>query len=255
MTTPMRRQQIYRAYTEGGDQNSETDDDDQEIMDKDYVSDDDKSCHVLEDSWTAGAAQASDGAIVDTGKQDWGEVGLALARRLLEEPERAGLLLFSLRAVPGDRSLHVAIDKPEDRFGSPAFDELDSFGRDYNAALEASLGKALADDILVEVSSPGAERLVRIPRDLERFSHLPMLVKYEEPQSAEEDQPESKRRIHEKVFLLKSIVGTAAEWNVADVRINRDAFGKGRRLGKKKLQEVHCIDLKNIQQINLHLDI
>ena len=31
--------------------------------------------------------------------------------------------------------------------------------------------------------------------------------------------------------------------------------GKGRRLGKKKLQEVHEIAVDNLLRVNLHLDI
>lgn len=33
------------------------------------------------------------------------------------------------------------------------------------------------------------------------------------------------------------------------------AAGKGRRLGKKKLQEVHEIAVDNLLRVNLHLDI
>lgn len=210
---------------------------------------------VAEDTWTASVAQASDGALVDTGKQDWGEVGLALARQLLDKPERNGLLLFSFRALPHDRSLHIALDKPQDRFGSPESDELDSFSRDYNVALEASLGAALADNISVEVSSPGAERLVRVPRDLKRFSHLPMTVKYSEPCNTTPDQLSAKPNNREKVFMLRSVNDQILEWNLADVRVNREAAGKGRRLGKKKLQEIHEMELADVLQINLHLDI
>lgn len=209
-----------------------------------------------EDLWTASAAQAADGAMVDTGKQDWGEVGLTLARRLLDDSERGKLQLFSFRALPIDRSLHISLDKPEHKFGSPDFDELDSFSRDFNAALEASLGAALSDNISVQISSPGAERLVRIPRDLQRFSHMPMTVKYVQAPSVAPDQPSSGQQTkREGVFMLKSVNDQSLEWTMADVRVNREAAGKGRRLGKKKLQEVTQIDTSNILQVNLHLDI
>lgn len=36
---------------------------------------------------------------------------------------------------------------------------------------------------------------------------------------------------------------------------SRDVTGKGRRLGKKKLQEVTEIKISDIQRVNLHLDI
>lgn len=38
-------------------------------------------------------------------------MGLRLARRLLDESDRCRLLLFSFRALPLDRSLHVSLDK------------------------------------------------------------------------------------------------------------------------------------------------
>jgi hypothetical protein len=40
-----------------------------------------------------------------------------------------------------------------------------------------------------------------------------------------------------------------------DVLPHLHGAGKGRRLGKKKLQEVHDIAVDNLLRVNLHLDI
>lgn len=53
-----------------------------------------------------------------------------------------------------DGGVDYAPLQPEDQFGSPDSDELDSFSRDFNTAVEASLGTALSDNISVQISSP-----------------------------------------------------------------------------------------------------
>jgi len=205
------------------------------------------------EAWADVAAPDETGALVDTGRQDWGEVGLTLSRRLLEAEERAGLRLFSFRAVQAGRRIEIALDKPEDRWGSPQSEELDSFTRCLDAELTTALGSALADTLSLEVSSPGAERRIRVPEDLERFKELPMKVLYRRSAADGTSRPTQEDRI----LMMKAVDEAAGlvHFTLADVRHNRDAAGKGRRLGKKKLQEVTEIKISDIQRVNLHLDI
>lgn len=48
--------------------------------------------------------------------------------------------------------------------------------------LEAEMGVDAAGDISMEVSSPGAERTLRLPGDLQRFAGLPLYVEYTDAQ-------------------------------------------------------------------------
>jgi ribosome maturation factor RimP len=50
-----------------------------------------------------------------------------------------------------------------------------------NLELEALLGVEGAGEVTFEVSSPGAERQLQLPSDLERFQKLPLKVEYKAP--------------------------------------------------------------------------
>ncbi len=45
-------------------------------------------------------------------------------------------------------------------------------------ALEGEMGAEAASVIDIEVSTPGAERQLRLPNDLERFGQLPLYVEW-----------------------------------------------------------------------------
>jgi ribosome maturation factor RimP len=52
--------------------------------------------------------------------------------------------------------------------------------RSLAQALEAALGEEVAGAIMLEVSSPGADRLLQLPGDLKRFGQLPLAVDWAE---------------------------------------------------------------------------
>lgn len=76
---------------------------------------------------------------------------------------------------------------------------------------------------VLKVSSPGAERLLRVPDDLDRFREMPMRVCYQE------DFMEKNG-----VFLLESIETESCTWKLADVKENRNPRSKGRPLTRKQ---------------------
>lgn len=82
-----------------------------------------------------------------------------------------------------------------------------------------------------QVSSPGVERVVRIPEELERFKERAFYVKY--AREATEGSPPQEG---DGVFKLISFDVEAGHctWGLADVRINREKAGKGRPLSKKQ---------------------
>jgi len=101
------------------------------------------------------------------------------------------------------------------------------------------------------VSSPGAERVVQIPQDLERFKELPMYVRYLETGIGEEAEEK------DGVFELESVdtESTCSVWKLANVRINRESIGKGRGLNKKQ-REWRCqIPFESLQLVRLYIDL
>ncbi|PON76309.1 Ribosome maturation factor RimP [Parasponia andersonii] len=111
-------------------------------------------------------------------------------------------------------------------------EDIEAFSTTYRARLdEAELAKSIPENISLEVSSPGVERVVRIPHDLDRFKDRPMYVKYVNEIATTSSSSES-----EGVFRLVSfdMETECCTWGLADVRINRERAGKGRPLSKKQ---------------------
>ena len=83
---------------------------------------------------------------------------------------------------------------------------------------------------VLKVSSPGAERLLKVPDDLPRFKDKALRVCYLE-------DVDSKRPEKDGVFMLES-VETESEscvWKLANVKENRDPDSKGRPLTRKQM--------------------
>ncbi|KAL4450678.1 hypothetical protein ABPG77_001034 [Micractinium sp. CCAP 211/92] len=190
------------------------------------------------------------GPELSTGGVEWGEKALAVVQQLLESPAAADaglqdIRLFSFRAIPSSKRLDIRLDKLTDQYGSPSLDDVATFSRQFNEAYEAAVGETAAGEIEVEVSSPGAERQVRVPVELERFAELPMRVEY----CLEGD------KVDVKVLGFESHDAAAAltRWRLADVRVNRTG-GKGRGLSRKQRDAVFELPLSAIRRVNLHID-
>ncbi|KAK9785016.1 hypothetical protein WJX73_002455 [Symbiochloris irregularis] len=110
---------------------------------------------------------------VEAGTADWSAAALAATREVLSLPSMHGLQLYSYRAERTRKQIFIALDKLGDRYGSPNSEDMEAFQDALSKQLEAVLGPA-ADDIDVEASSPGAERAINFPGDLQRFAALPM---------------------------------------------------------------------------------
>ena len=85
--------------------------------------------------------------------------------------------------------------------------------------------------ITLKVSSPGVERVIRVPDELERFKERAMYVRYV---ATGEDVAMPQEA--DGVFRLISYDVDLCEctWGIADVKINRQQTGKGRPLSKKQ---------------------
>ncbi|XP_002526158.2 uncharacterized protein LOC8285112 [Ricinus communis] len=141
------------------------------------------------------------------------------------------LKLYAFKTL-SNSTIQVRIERLTNRSGSPTMEDIEAFSTTYRTWLdEAELAKTIPTNIALEVSSPGVERIVRIPEELDRFKDRSMYVKYASETSGMESPSENNG-----VFRLISfdIETECCTWGLADVRINREKSGKGRPLSKKQ---------------------
>ncbi|KAF8063723.1 Subtilisin BL [Scenedesmus sp. PABB004] len=177
-----------------------------------------------------------------TGNVAWGDAALGVARAVLDAPENGSLRLYLFRAVVPSRTIEVRLDRLDDPYGSPELEDIERFSRAFAAGLEAELGAEEAGAIMLEVSSPGAERTLIIPQDLQRFKELPMRVDYV---SDVGKQASAVLRFVE----LDQAEGSST-WELADVKAN--AAVKGRGLTKKQRAARIMIPLAELSRVRIH---
>ncbi|XP_031393290.1 uncharacterized protein LOC116205011 isoform X2 [Punica granatum] len=117
---------------------------------------------------------------------------------------------------------------------------------------EAELAKSVPGKLSLEVSSPGVERVVRVPYDLDRFKERPMFVKYTSEVSEGVSPSES-----DGIFRLISfdIDARSCTWGLADVRVNREKAGKGRPLSKKQREWRLNTSFDSLRLVRLYSEI
>lgn len=159
----------------------------------------------------------------------WGELALSIAHEVLTQ-FGDDMKLFAFKTTPRGY-VFVRLDKLSNEYGCPSMEELGRYSKEYKKRLDevGALGE-IPEDLAVEVSSPGAERLLKVPDDLPRFKNMPMRVFYLE-------DVDSKRPEKDGVFMLES-VETESEscvWKLANVKENRDPDRKGRPFTRKQM--------------------
>ncbi|CAM6047770.1 unnamed protein product [Sphagnum compactum] len=192
-----------------------------------------------------------EGGGVVFGDSSWGPKALNLANDVLAL-FNGDLAIFAFKANEESDLIRLRLDKLSDKYGSPTIDEIQQFSSSYSKSLERS-GEAgiIPKNLAFEVSSPGAERVVQIPQDLERFKELPMYVRYLETGIGEEAEEK------DGVFELESVdtESKCSVWKLANVRINRESIGKGRGLNKKQ-REWRCqMPFESLQLVRLYIDL
>lgn len=161
----------------------------------------------------------------------WGKEALALAEEVCIS--LGGELKIYAFKTSATSSIQVRIENLSNKSGSPSMSDLEAFSTAYRSRLaEAANAGTIPDDLSLEVSSPGVERVVHIPEDLERFKERTMFVKY----LSENGSSPGSLQEGEGIFRLVSYNLEAGYciWGVADVRVNREKAGKGRPLTKKQ---------------------
>lgn len=182
-----------------------------------------------------------------TAGTDWGETALATMRDTLADDEFEGELeIFSFKVSEPRRRIYISVDAINDKFGSPTLDQLSAVSRAFNEKLEA---KGFPDDVALEVASPGAERKLRLPGDLTRFSELTMRVTYKDAEA--EDGTTT------KVLLMEDCdeaAGTAT-WKLADVEENRPQAKKGQGMNKKQREWRATVAFEDVVRANLFIGL
>ena len=102
------------------------------------------------------------------------------------------------------------------------------------------------------MSSPGVERVVRVPSELDRFKDRNMYVKYISEIATIGSSSDS-----DGVFRLVSfdMETKCCTWGLADVRVNREKAGKGRPLSKKQREWRLDTPFDSLRLVRLYSDI
>ncbi|CAL9088497.1 unnamed protein product [Musa textilis] len=183
----------------------------------------------------------------------WGERVLSVAREVLDLHFGEDLVMYALKVSPRGY-VYVRLDKLTNKYGCPSIEEIESFNSLYKKRLDEMLESGeMPLDLALEVSSPGAERLLKVPEDLNRFKEMPMRVQYLEEE--EEEVAESKRRKQKVgVFLIESTYADAGQcvWKLADVRENRAESGKGRPLSRKQRDWRLQLPFEAVKKVTLY---
>ncbi|KAL9173050.1 hypothetical protein ABFS82_03G089700 [Erythranthe guttata] len=150
-------------------------------------------------------------------------------------------------------TIQVRIERLTNKSGSPDMTDIEAFSRKYRTQLdEAEANGSIPANVSLEVSSPGVERVVRIPEDLERFKDRNLYVKY--ITEITDTVPSSEL---DGIFRLISFDTEARSctWGLADVRVNREKAGKGRPLNKKQKEWRLITPVDSLQLVRFYSEI
>ncbi len=173
-----------------------------------------------------------------------------IARRIAKEVLTEGFCIHDFKIIHSRKNVHlqVYLDNTKNTSGSPTVAECASYLRIYRSRLEdfiqtQSEESSLSKKHTIEVSSPSAEREIKVPDELERFSASFMKVQYFE----------KKNRVQcSEVLFFRGFEGSSQLlWQIADVKFNKQQ-GKSK---KNKVNPIFKIPLQEIRQVNLFVDL
>ncbi|CAI9785302.1 unnamed protein product [Fraxinus pennsylvanica] len=177
----------------------------------------------------------------------WGQQALAICREVLLQFANDMELYSFKTSFRG--YIYVRLDKFSNEYGCPSMEEIESFSRQYKKRLdEVGATGEIPDDLALEVSSPGADRLLRVPDDLSRFKDMPMVVSYMEDSDAKCSEKTG-------VYFLDSIETESGScvWKMADVKENRNPSAKGRTMSRKQKDWRLKLPNANVKRLGLNL--
>ncbi|CAL5354359.1 unnamed protein product [Camellia sinensis] len=178
----------------------------------------------------------------------WGERALSIAHEILLQ-FGDDMKLYAFKTTPRGY-IYVRLDKLSNEYGCPGVEEIESYSHQYKKRLDevGALGE-IPDDLALEGVSPSAERLLKVPDDMNRFKDMPMRVSYVE-------DLESKCPEKNGVFYLDSIKTESGScvWRLAGVKENRDPSAKGRPLSRKQKDWRLELPYAMLKKVTLFLD-
>ncbi|XP_030528412.1 uncharacterized protein LOC115739443 isoform X1 [Rhodamnia argentea] len=181
----------------------------------------------------------------------WDKEALVIAE-VVSQSFDGDLKIYSFKTL-SNCTIQVRIEKLSKRYGSPSMEDIEAFSATYRARLdEAEAAKSVPENLSLEVSSPGVERVIRVPLDFDRFMDRPMFVKY----VAETDTSGSSSE-GDGIFKLVSVdmETNCCTWGLADVRANREKAGKGRPLSKKQREWRLTTSFKSLRLVRLYSEV
>eukprot|EP00878_Enallax_costatus_P005337 GHUV01005605.1.p1 GENE.GHUV01005605.1~~GHUV01005605.1.p1 ORF type:complete len:318 (+),score=71.92 GHUV01005605.1:423-1376(+) len=196
-----------------------------------------------EDYISAGS-ESDPGPEILTGNVTWGDKALEVAQAVLSRPENSNLQLYLFRVMVPTKTIEIRLDRLDDVYGSPDLEDIQRFSRALQQGLEADLGSELAGEISFEVSSPGAERSLLVPQELNRFKDLPMRVEF----MTEVGKLETMILI----FIDMDESEDMSTWELADVKANQQV--KGRGLSKKQRLQRYSIRISELERVRIFVD-
>lgn len=181
----------------------------------------------------------------------WDKEALAIAEDVCQSFD-GQLKIYAFKTL-SNSTIQVRIERLTNKSGSPSLEDIQAFSLAYRTRLdEAEFAKTIPDNISLEVSSPGVERVVLVPQELDRFKDRPVYVKY-----ANEISTTGLSTENDGVFRLVSfdMETKCCTWGLADVRINREKAGKGRPLSKKQREWRLTTTFDSLRLVRLYSDI
>lgn len=192
-----------------------------------------------------------DGGGIVLGDVGWGERALSVAREVLQLQFGDDLVMYAFKVSPRGY-IYVRLDKLTNKYGCPAMEEIENFSSLYKKRLDeiVECGE-IPLDLALEVSSPGAERLLKVPEDLDRFKEMPVRVQY-----LEQDLDSKHHQQKDGVFILDSVDSGTGQcvWKLADVKENRAEAGKGRPLSRRQKDWRLRLPFEAIKRVTLYLN-
>uniref|UniRef100_A0A0E0KQX2 Uncharacterized protein n=1 Tax=Oryza punctata TaxID=4537 RepID=A0A0E0KQX2_ORYPU len=239
---------------EGEENEEEEDVDDEDLLDDDEDDDDDYSFEddfESDDEQNLYVGDGGAGGGISLAGTWWDKEALALAEEVSTSFD-GDLKIYAFKTA-ANSTIRVRIEKMSTRYGSPTIDDIEAYTIAYRAKLDdAESAGRIPQNISLEVSSPGVERVIRIPDDLERFKERAMYVRY----TITSDDGAGAPQEGDGVFRLISYDMDLCEctWGIADVKINRQQAGKGRPLSKKQREWRLQTPFESLKLVRVHSD-
>lgn len=176
---------------------------------------------------------------------EWEEMARQSALACL--PQDIVLYDFQIHFQKSESRIRVFLDKLSDRYGSPSVEDCENFSCAYDLRLqELAEKKAIAANYSLEVSSAGAERLLRFPQDMERFRQQPMKVQYKNEQD----------KFCNKILLFSESKEGISYWQPFVTRREKKKMQGHVPKAKNKTLSLRIeIKEESIQKVHLYIDI